>query len=178
LSELNRSVISTRLRKLPGQFVLALIDTTAILVIVAALLALIAITRVNNFAKDVVATMTEAALSKVDLPSRDVLANIQNLTAEIRTLGDTLRNLRERENPVLQSEIARLREALSTLNTSVDRFTEARTNLTEEAIGRLGQSLGETLMKMRGCTAKAGQLQPDGPSGDNALSTQRVVGQR
>ena len=54
--------MSQRLRRLPGQFLLALINATAILVIVAAVVALIAMARVNTFAENIVATMTEAVL--------------------------------------------------------------------------------------------------------------------
>jgi hypothetical protein len=70
LSEPDRKEISARLRRLPAEFLLALINTTAILVIVAAILALVAMVRVENFAGSVVSRMTEAALSKIDLPSR------------------------------------------------------------------------------------------------------------
>ena len=91
MSESDQNGISARLRRLPGQFLLALINATAILVIVAAVVALIAMARVNTFAENIVATMTEAVLSKIDLPSRDVLANLRNLTEEVRTLGNTLR---------------------------------------------------------------------------------------
>jgi hypothetical protein len=92
-----------------------LINATAILVIVAAILALLAIVRIDNFAGNVAATMTEAVLSKIDLPSKDVLANLRNLKEEARTLGNTLREIKAGENPILQSEIARLREALTAL---------------------------------------------------------------
>ena len=57
--------ISPRLRRLPGQFLLALINATTILVIVAAVLALIAMGRITNFAENIVAKMTEAVLSKL-----------------------------------------------------------------------------------------------------------------
>ena len=76
-----------RLWRLPGQLLLALINATAILVIVAAILALVTIARINHFAENVAATMTEAVLSKLDLPSKGVLANLRDLTAEVRTLG-------------------------------------------------------------------------------------------
>lgn len=56
---------------------LALINATAILVILAAIVALVAISRINHFAENVVATMTEAVLSKVDLPPKDVLADLK-----------------------------------------------------------------------------------------------------
>jgi len=85
MAEPDGSGISARLWRLPGQLLLALVNATAILVIVAAIVALVAIARINRFAENVVATMTEAVLSKVDLPQKDVLANIRNLTAEVST---------------------------------------------------------------------------------------------
>ena len=169
MSEPNRNTISEKLWKLPRGFLIALINATTILVIIAAILALVALERVNNFAENVAATMTEAALSKIDLPSRDVLANLRNLTEEVRTLSGTLRDIRERENPVLQSEIAKLKEALSTLSASVDRLTNARTVLTDEAIGQLGRSVSDTITKMRGCTPNVVQLKPDRAFGDHAF---------
>jgi len=95
VTEPDRNGITARLWKLPGQLLLALINATAILVIVAAILALVAIARVDHFAENVVATMTEAVLSKVDLPAKDVLANLQKLTAEVRALRDAVGGARQ-----------------------------------------------------------------------------------
>ena len=97
--------ISARLWRHPGQLLLALINATAILVIVAAIVALVAIAQINRFAENVAATMTEAVLSKVDLPQKDVLANIRNLTTEVSTLGNTLREIKAGEHPALQPEL-------------------------------------------------------------------------
>ena len=138
MAEPDGNGISARLWRLPGQLLLALINATAILVIVAAIVALVAIARINHFAENVVATMTEAVLSKVDLPPKDVLANIRNLTAEVRTLGNTLREIKAGEHPALQPELAQLKEALTVLNVSVDRLGSARSILTDEAIGQIG----------------------------------------
>jgi len=152
--------IFAKLRKLPMQILLALINATAVLVIIAAILVLVAITHANNFAGNLAATMTEAALSKIDLPSREVLTNLRNLTNEIRTLGNSLRDAREKDDPVLRSEVARLKEALSTLSTGINRLTTARTILTDEAIGQLARSASDTLMKMKGCASRADHVQP------------------
>jgi len=160
LSKPHRNEISARLRRLPVDFLLALINATAILVIVAAILALIVMVRIDNLAGRVVTTMTEAVLSKIDLPSKNVLANLRNLTEEVRTLGNTLRDIKVGENPVIQIEIARLKEALTALNASVDRLTNTRTILTDEAIAQLGRAVTDTLTQMRGCTSKVGQMQP------------------
>ena len=149
---------SARLRRLPLNFLLALVNATSILVIVAAILVLVAIVRIDNFAGRVVTTMTEAVLSKVDLPSKDVLANLRGLREEIRTLGTTLKEINLGENPVLRAEVTQLREALTTLNASVDRLTDSRTILTDEAIARLGQQVSNTLVKMKGCAPKVSQI--------------------
>jgi len=164
LSEPDRNeMISARLRRLPAEFLLALINATAILVIVAAILALVAMVSIDNFAGRVVTTMTDAVLSKIDLPSKEVLANLRNLTEEARTLGNTLREIKG-ENSVTHLEIVQLKEALTTLNMSVNRLGNARTILTDEAIGQLGRAVTDTLTKMRGCASKtANALVPTVP---------------
>jgi hypothetical protein len=158
MAEPDRNGISARLWKLPGQLLLSLINATAILVIVAAIVALVAIARINHFAENVVATMTEAVLSKVDLPPKGVLANLRNLTAEVRALGNSLREIKAGENPSLQFEMAQLKEALTMLNVSVDRLGSARSILTDEAIGQLGRRVTDTVMKLRDCSSNVGQI--------------------
>jgi peptidoglycan hydrolase CwlO-like protein len=130
-------------------------------VIVAAIVALVAIARINHFAENVVATMTEAALSKVDLPAKDVQANLRNLTAEVRTLGNTLREIKAGERPALQHEMVQLRDALTDLNASVDRLGSAKSILTDQAIGQLGRTVTDALAKLRDCSSSARQVAPD-----------------
>jgi len=156
MTERDHNGISARLWRLPGQLLLALINATAILVIVAAILALVAIARINHFAGNIVATMTEAVLSKVDLPSKDVLANIQELTGEVRALGNSLREIRTGENPVLQSEIVRLKDSLTALSTSVDRLRSSRSIITDEVAARFGDTITQTLMNLRECPSSLG----------------------
>ena len=153
MAEPDGNGISARLWRLPRQLMLALINATAILVIVAAIVALVAIARINHFAENITAKMTEAVLSKADLPEREVLANIRNLTAEVRTLGNTLREIKDGELPALQPELAKLKERLSVLNVSIDRIGNARSILTDEAIGQLGRTVTDGLTKLRDCQA-------------------------
>ena len=137
MAEPERNGISARLWKLPWQLLLALVNATAILVIVAAIFALVAIARIDHFAENVIATMTEAVLSKVDLPPKDVLANLRNLRAEVRTLGNALREIKARE-----------------------RLGSARSILTDEAIGQLGRTVTDALTKLRDCSSSARQVAP------------------
>jgi len=159
LSEPDLNRISERLRRLPKEFLIALVNATAILVIIATILTLVAMVRIDNFGGRVVTTMTDAVLSKIDLPARDVLANLRNLTEEVRTLRNTLREFKVEDNPVAQSRIERLKEALTTLNVSIDRLATARTMLSDEAIRRLGETATDTLLKMSGCSSNVSQMQ-------------------
>jgi hypothetical protein len=175
MAEPDGSRISARLWRLPGQLLLALINATAILVIIAAIVALVAITRINRFAENVVATMTEAVLSKVDLPQKDVLANIGNLTAEVRTLGNTIREIKAGEHPGLQPELAQLKEALTVLNASLDQLRSARSILTDEAIGQLGRTITDSLTKLRGCSPSAHQMVPNRSLGNKTVESWELL---
>jgi len=153
MAELSHHGISARLWRLPGQLLLALINATAILVIVSAILALVTIARVEHFAGNVVEKMTDAVLSKIDLPSKGVLTNIGELSEEVRVLGNALQDIRERENPVLQLEIARLKDSLNTLRTSIDRLRSSRSIVTDAVAARFGETITQALMKLRDCSA-------------------------
>jgi hypothetical protein len=155
MATLDGDEISARLRKLPWQLLLALINGTAILVIIAAIVTLVAIAHINHFAENVVATMTEAVLSKVDLPQKDVLENLRNLTKEARALGEALREIKEGEQPALRPEMARLKEAITVLNVNIDRLGSARSILTDQAIGHLGRTVADALTKLRDCSSSA-----------------------
>ena len=176
MAEPDGSEISARLWRLPGQLLLALINATTILVIVAAIVALVAIARINRFAENIAATMTEAVLAKVDLPQKDVLVNIRNLAAEVRTLGSTLREIKTGEHPALQSELVQLKEALTVLNVSVDRLGSARSVLTDEAIGQLGRTVTDALTKLRDCSSSARQMAPHHTLGSRTVEAREPSG--
>ena len=76
MSEPIAAGFSARLRRLPGQLVLALINATAILVIAAAILALVAMAKIDHLAGRVATTMTDAVLSKAGGLPRDALAEL------------------------------------------------------------------------------------------------------
>jgi hypothetical protein len=154
MAESGQNAISTRLWKLPGQLLLALINTTAIFVIIAASLVLVATARIHQFAENAATTMTEAVLSKIDLPPKEVLANLQNLTAEVRSVGNSLREIKAGELPALQSRIAQLQESLSTVKVSLDRLGSARSAiLSDETFGQLGRTITDALIRIRDCSS-------------------------
>src|SRR5215208_443239 len=175
MAEWDRNGLSARLRRLPGQLLLALVNATVILLIAAAVLVLVAVNRINYFAENVVSTMTAAVLSKVDLPSKEVMADLRNLTAEVRRVGNAIEQIKTGENSAFQVEIARLKEALTVLRVNVDRLGHARSMLTDEAIGQLGRTVSDTLIKLRECRSGVARTEA-GPLGNETLERREIAG--
>lgn len=143
--------LSPRLRKLPGQLLLALVNGTAILVIAASLLALVATAKVTHLAETVATTMTDAVLSRVDVKPRRVLAKLESVSADVQTLRASLAEKKADGIAALDPAIEQLNERLATLETSIAQLRETRSRLLDEATARLSLSLGETLQDFGAC---------------------------
>jgi hypothetical protein len=150
--------LSARLRRLPGQLVLALINGTAILVIIASILALVASSKITHLANSIASTMTDAVLSRVDVEPRQVLANLQSVTADVHTLVAALKEAKVDRVARLDPEIARLGERLGALEANIEQLRDARSLLINEAIARFGRSLGESLQNFTAC--RSGEVKP------------------
>jgi hypothetical protein len=136
---------------LPRQLLLALINGTAILVIVAAILALVAFSKVTHLANDVASTMTDAVLSRIDVKPQQVLANLQNVAADVRELAGSIKQARAEGAARLDPEVAKLSERLNALQASIQQLGEARSSLIDEAITRMGSALAESLQNFKEC---------------------------
>jgi chromosome segregation ATPase len=146
---------SFRLRRLPGQLLLALLNGTAILVIAAALLALAATAKVTHLAENVAATMTDAVLSRVDVKPGRVIAKIDNLTTEIRSLRDALKQEKVERRADLDPAVRQLKEKLARLEKAIENLSDARSRLVNEAAAQLSLSLGEVLQDFGSCKLDA-----------------------
>lgn len=153
MSDPHTSDLSARLRQLPGQLLLALVNGTAILVIAAALLALAATAKVTHLAETVAATMTDAVLTRVDVKPRRVLEKLDDLTAEIQSLRSELQEKKAHGHAPLDPAIDRLYERLAALETAIDQLRDGRTQLLDEATARLSLSLGQALQDFGTCKA-------------------------
>ena len=146
---------SFRLRRLPGQLLLALLNGTAILVIAAALLALAATAKVTHLAENVAATMTDAVLSRVDVKPGRVIAKIDNLTTELRSLRDALQQEKVERRADLDPAVRQLKEKLARLEKAIENLSDARSRLVNEAAAQLSLSLGEVLQDFGSCKLDA-----------------------
>ncbi|WP_108680706.1 hypothetical protein [Methyloceanibacter sp. wino2] len=144
---------SVRLRQLPRQLLLALLNGTAILVIAAALLALAATANVTHLAETVAATMTDAVLTRVDVKPRRVLEKLEDLTVEIQSLRSELQEKKVYGGAPLDPAIDRLYERLAALETAIDQLRDGRSQLLDEATARLSLSLGQALQDFGACKA-------------------------
>jgi hypothetical protein len=147
----NRDELRARLWMLPRQLLLALINATAILVIVAAILALVAFSKVTHLANDVAATMTDAVLSRIDVKPQQVLANLQGVAADVRALSASLKEARVQGPARFDPEVAKLSDRLGALQASIQKLGEARSSLIDEAITRMGSALAEGPKNFKEC---------------------------
>ena len=147
----NGGEFRARLQALPCQLLLALINGTAILVIVAAILAIVALSKVTHLANDVASTMTDAVLSRIDVKPQQVLTNLENVAADVHALAGSLKQARAEGPTSLDPEIAKLSERLNALQASIEQLGKARSSLIDEAIGRIGRALAGSLQNFKEC---------------------------
>jgi hypothetical protein len=151
MSEAARSELSTRLRRLPAQLMLALVNGTAFLVIVAAILAMIASSKVTHLAQNVASTMTDAVLSRVDASPRQVVQNIQRVSDDVHTLTVALSRAKTQGVSGFGPEVMRLNERLESLNANLEELRGARSDLIDEFVAKAGNALGEAFRNLRAC---------------------------
>lgn len=167
------SDLSTRLRRLPGQLLLALVNGTAILVIVASILAIVASAKVTHLAQNVASTMTDAILSRVGENPREFVRSIRSISEEVDALTVKLADAKTQGAAGLGSEVARLNERLGSLEGSLDRLRGVRSDLIDELVAKAGNALGEALQNFRACRARLEETKPRGdlttPSNQCAL---------
>lgn len=152
MTDTTEDTLRTRLGRLPGQFALALVNATAILVIVAAILALAAFVRVEQAAGNVAATMTDAVMARVDVDPEQLVANLQDVTEDLRSLKVALAEARENGTLLPETQAEQLQARLDALQTGIRQLTETRTQLFDEALAGIGNAIATGLQALRNCT--------------------------
>ena len=146
---------SARLRRLPGQFLLALVNATAILAIVAAVLVIVAIGKVQRVAANVSATLTDAVLSRVDIDPAQFLSRLEGIEAEIGALTAALEELEAKDNSIIDPKIADLKAKLGDVEAGIDRLVDGRAALVDQAMSELGTAIGDAVRSLRHCPCRA-----------------------
>jgi hypothetical protein len=137
------------------QLLLALINGTAVLVIAAAILALVAFREVEHFTANIASTMTSAVLARVGGDPHEMMAKMQSLTSEIRDFKGSIKSAATRADSQLNSDLARLNGKPDDVRAAIDRLVEAKGILSDEAISRIGRVVANALEEFRGCSTKS-----------------------
>jgi hypothetical protein len=149
-----RSELEKRLRRLPGQLALALVNATAVLVIAAAILVIVAFNRIEHAAARISTAVTDAVFARVEVEPTRLVGRLQATATGIRDIRTGIRNIEEggaQRIEQLERQIATLTETLSGLRDDVKKLTEAKVQLTDEAIRELGKSVIDGLLQLRNC---------------------------
>lgn len=152
----NEERLSARLRRLPGQLLLALVNGTSVLVIVAAVLVLVAAARIDHLAANVAATMTDAVLTRLDAEPQQFRAELRSFGDKVSDLTVALKTAAADGSPVLGGQIAELGEQVAALRASIEQLDGATSRLIDETAAAFGRSLAAGLERWRRCPPLAG----------------------
>ncbi|WP_305988057.1 hypothetical protein [Roseibium sp. MMSF_3544] len=153
--------LGARLMRLPGQLLLALVNATALLVIAACVLALVVLNRVDQAGAQLAGTVTEAALSKLDMTPSDLKSSLQAIGGRIEELSVQMESPGNGDNRALTQQLNALNQNLNDLKLAAQNIGAVGPEVTDAAFRQAGSMLTDSLFALRGCTAN----QPTGAQG-------------
>jgi uncharacterized protein YlxW (UPF0749 family) len=143
--------LGRRLLRLPGQFLVAMINATAILVIAACVLAIIVLDRVNGAAEAVAASVTDATLARLQVSPTEFKARLAVLDDRIAQIATKLDQSGANSDGELVRQVAQLNATLADLKLAADGIKAAGPEVTDAAFRQAGTILTESLLALRGC---------------------------
>ncbi|MFC3230931.1 hypothetical protein ACFOGJ_27040 [Marinibaculum pumilum] len=163
-SRSQQSELSQRLKRLPGQLLLALVNATAVLVILAAILVLVAIGRAEDVAGRVSATVTEALAAHLPGKPGALREEIAGLRSDLAAFRSNAGTSADAAAARLDARIAGLEAQLGELQGNLQQLSAAGADITrktaEEAGAAIGQSLGAVLACRQPALADASAQPP------------------
>ncbi|WP_434053410.1 MAG: hypothetical protein RDA78_00435 [Roseibium sp.] len=152
--------LSTRLKRLPGQLLLACVNATALLVIVACVLVIVVLNRVDQASERIAGTVTEAALAKLEMTPAALKEQLQSVDGRVAALVDQLETAGARDDRALTLQVAELNRTLRDLKAAAANLGSAGPDITEAAFRQAGETLTEALLSVRGCATLQADAQP------------------
>ena len=143
--------LGRRIMRLPGQFLLALVNATAILVIVAAALTIMAIDRFETAGTDLAADLTQKAFAQLGMTPEALKTKIASLEDKMENIRTGLDEAKQNDDGPLRTQIAELNDTLSELKAAVVKLGDARPAVAEAAIRQIGATVTDMLLQLRNC---------------------------
>lgn len=145
------ATLGRRLRRLPGQFLLALVNATAILVILAAVLALVAVGRLEGAAHQV-STIVGARLSPHLTVDGSVLAQeVRGLRDDLASYRTALGEQKAEAEARIAERLDRLELRLVALESGIEELTSVKAQITDETVRQAGAALTDSMLALLHC---------------------------
>lgn len=153
--------LGRRLLRLPGQFLVALVNATAILVIAACVLAIIVLDRVNGAAESVASSVTDATLARLQVSPTEFKARLAVLDDRIAQIATKLETAGADQDGELVRQVAQLNATLADLKLAADGIKAAGPEVTDAAFRQAGTIVTESLLALRGCETASEASAPE-----------------
>lgn len=150
--------LGRRIMRLPGQFLLALINATAILVIVAAVLAIVAFNRFESAGANLAADLTAKAVSQLGVTPESLRSKLASLEEQMEALKAGLAQAKQNDDGPLRAQIAGLDTTLSELKAAVVKLGDAQPAVAHAAIKQIGATVTDMLLQLRNCGASEAEM--------------------
>jgi hypothetical protein len=131
--------LGRRIMRLPGQLLLALVNATAILVIVAAVLAIIAFNRFETAGANLAADLTVKAVAQLGVTPDALKMKLASLEEKMEALKAGLAQAKQNDDGPLRTQIAELDTTLNELKAAVVKLGDAQPAVADAALNRLAQ---------------------------------------
>lgn len=137
----------SRLGRAISNLLLAVLNATLVLFIVAAIAGIVLIGKARTFASDIAGDVTQAAISSTGLQPADALSELRMVSTEIRDLKVAIA---ERGTDVDQ-RVAQLSARLDSVQATIDGLRSRKVEMTDAVIDRAGVALGNAMRSLRDC---------------------------
>ncbi|TYC51515.1 hypothetical protein FMN50_21385 [Rhodobacterales bacterium] len=163
------SGLGSRLIRLPGQLLLALVNATAVLVIVACVLALVVLHRIDTAGQRIGAHVTEAALSRLEITPTEFKARLGDIETRLRELSAQLSDPSRVDHWQVTEELRTLNRNLEEIRSAANALGAAAPQITSTAFDEAGDLLTRLLYSLRDCEMPA-SVTDDSPGRENPTS--------
>lgn len=151
MSHSDRPGLGARLLRLPGQLLLALVNATALLVIVACVLVILVLNRVDTAGERIAGNVTDAALARLEVSPAEFKTRLETLDGRIAALTEQLKNPDLSDHWEVSQQLKELNGNLAQIKLAAEGLGAAGPDITETAFEQAGKLLTGSLYTLRGC---------------------------
>ncbi|MEM9631703.1 MAG: hypothetical protein AAGA50_10285 [Pseudomonadota bacterium] len=149
--------IGTRLKRLPGQFLVALLNATSILVIAACVLVIVMLNQIDTAGARIAASVTEATFSQMQISPAEFKTRLVALDQRIELLSERLANPELQQDGELKQQLTELNRNLTDLKEAAQSIRSAGPAVTSTAFEQAGDMVTDSLYALRGCRSNEGK---------------------